>query len=101
MFENQEVEPGVILDSNPLIESSIENPADSAINEEYAQKKTPVDENQEIEGVQSRGQDSGVTDEKLFLESTGFGEPKRFTRDHEGDSELASLEPTNIDMASF
>ena len=54
-----------------------------------------------MEGGQSRGQDSGVTDEKLFLESTGFGEPKRFTKDHEGDSELASLEPTNIDMASF
>ena len=54
-----------------------------------------------MEGRESRGQDSGVTDEKLFLESTGFGEPKRFTKDHEGDSELASLEPTNIDMASF
>ena len=33
--------------------------------------------------IQSQADDTEVTDEKLFLESTGFGEPKHVTQDYE------------------
>ena len=44
----------------------------------------------------SAAQDTEVTDEKLFLESTGFGEPKHRTQDFEEKEENSAVDEDQL-----
>lgn len=62
-------------DNSPL--KPIEN---QATEEKSGGKPTNTEKGAEAQ-ENSQAQDSAVTDEKLFMESTGFGEPKHHTED--------------------
>ena len=79
MFENNPETSDKSLDFGDAQLDSPLKPIQSDNREQWDKE-----EKEKSEGVgqaRSRKTDSAVTDEKLFMESTGFGEPKHHTED--------------------